>query len=156
MLYYFKCTQHWLFDLPDNSCNTLPWCTWDVRIYIKYVFINHSANIKNNERQPALLLLGYRMPKPCSQSELASPSLTQHIDCLWLDKERMLPTAGPSSLLQRSFCRQVEKEGRRWGNRMCDAGTQSSRMGMGAGGWASHDNWTWRAGDSGNPLIWVQ
>lgn len=68
MLYYFKRAQHWLFDLPDNSCNTLPWRTRDVRIYIKCILINHSASIKKNERHTALLLLGYRMPPRATQS----------------------------------------------------------------------------------------
>lgn len=102
MLYYFKRGQRWLFDLPDNSCNTLPWCTQDVRIYIKYILINHSASIKNNERHPALLLLGYRMPPRTAQLIRAR--------CFRSDRAHWLPAAGqredaPSTRSGYPWCR---------------------------------------------------
>lgn len=149
MLYDFKWAQHWLLDLPDNSCNTLPWRTQDVRISIKYILINHSASVKNNERHPALPLLGYRIPPSTRQSIRAALGLTEHIHshgwskrrCSWLQDQ-----GGP--------CKQVEEA-------------------AGGPGWVMSvpraPAWRWvlvgpcpisisacRAGDAANPLMWVQ
>lgn len=156
MLYYFKWAWRWLFDLPDNSCNTLPWRTRDVRIYIKYILINHSASIKNKERHPALPLLGYRMP----------PWTTRSIRACFFKSDRAdrWPVAGQGedapdprtggSLLQGSPCRWVEDEGRSWKNRMGDAGAQS--QGWVLVGPCPISMSFCRARDAANPLVWVQ
>ena len=53
-------------------------------------------------------------------------------------QRRILLTPGLGSWLRGSPCRKAEEEGRRWKNRMGDAGAQSTGMRMGAGGTMSH------------------